>query len=180
MLTSNSKFVTSLDHRINSSLNATSNLESIFLFPGADGPPCRAVRSIVGLPITLTLWLMTRYGYHFTIFLLTWNTIHSVSFILGLFNLFQPGIEIGNILPNCSYYKYIFTDTVDVLSVQQWILTLLILNALTATPIDWWMIVSQTTTEWVPFFIMSIIVLIMYIYSLCKYYLDIFVHLDKI
>ena len=32
--------VTGLGHRINLQLNATSNLESTYLFPEADGPPC--------------------------------------------------------------------------------------------------------------------------------------------
>ena len=53
----------------------------------------RAFRSIVVLSMTLTLWLITRYGYHIAIFLLTWSTIHVVSLILTLFNLFQPGIK---------------------------------------------------------------------------------------
>ena len=59
----------------------------------------RAFRSITILSITITLWFITRYGYHFAIFLLTWSTIGLVSFIFGLFDLFLPGIEISNIFP---------------------------------------------------------------------------------
>ena len=51
----------------------------------------RALRSITILSITLTIWLITRYGYHVTIYLLILSTMKFASCILSLFNLFQPG-----------------------------------------------------------------------------------------
>ena len=51
----------------------------------------KTFRSIAVLSWTLTLWLITRYGYHIVIFLLTWSIINFVAFVLRLFNLFQPG-----------------------------------------------------------------------------------------
>ena len=67
-------------------------------------------------------------------------------------------------------------------TVNQWYLTLVILTSVAAIPFYWGMFALNTMPnlhEWL-FLIIPTVALCMFIWALCKYYLDTYVHLDKI
>ena len=90
----------------------------------------------------LTLWLITRYGYHFSIFFLIERTIHFVCVIFLLFNLIRPGRYKEILCVHCSlanHWKNMIAGTMCVRSVNQWYLTLCILTSVSAIPFYWGM-----------------------------------------
>ena len=63
---------------------------SLLVYAGAS----KTFRSLCSLGLVLSSWLVTRYGYDFSIHILTTTFINCVFVILSLFNLLMPGMGV--------------------------------------------------------------------------------------
>ena len=82
--------------------------------------PAPAFRTVSCVGAVLSFWLIPRYGYHYTTFLLIYKAENLVFRIFGLFDLLKPGIKvyIHNLQrrklmtkDHCRYHSYANTDS---------------------------------------------------------------------
>ena len=134
--------------------------------------------------LVLTLWLMPRYGYHISIHFLILHIQGCVSAICSLFNTFMPGkdVAICSLAIQWNHWNDIISGTLHMPTVNQWLLTIYILTTLATisfylceaafnpmTNLADWAFLSIPTTS-----------LSIFLWFLCKYYVDTYVKLGKI
>ena len=140
------------------------------------------LRAITSTAIVLTSWLITRYGYHLSIYLLIITVFKFVFVIFTLFNLLKPGIKVYRTLFAVPQITDIIAGIMHMPTVIQWYLTLVILTAVVAIPVKWCMVAlnPETNMHECAFLIIPTGVASVLIWFLCKYYLDIYVQIEKI
>ena len=150
---------------------------SLLVYPGAP----KSLRSICSMTVVFTMWLMPRYGYHFSLYFLILTIIYCVVAICNLFNLLLPGKDVA-LCSLASQWNDIITGTLHLPTINQWKFTFEILTSLAAIPFYGYKVALNPVTNLSHLAFLSIpaVSISMFLWLLCKYYVDAYVQLDKI
>ena len=150
---------------------------SLVVHPGAS----KSLRSISSMAMVLSMWLIVRYGYHFPLYFLILAIINGVAAICGLVNILLPG-KYDTLCSLASKGNDIISGTLHLPTVNQWVLTIGILTAFAAIPFYVCNAVLNPVTNLSDWAFLSIptVSMSMFLWFLCKYYVDAYVKLDKI